>query len=190
MLQEITSGKFADEWMAEHKAGKPQFKALRKEGDRAPDRGRRLEAPRMMPWMKEHRAVKERRTPSPAGTRGCRHLLSRARVQSAANVGVRALLDGSVSFIHGIMPRSFLPTFPRSGARSPSFSSAFELWLAGLVLGHPFVREFAAGDLLQHGLHDPSSSLRSPRARAAREIAILRRCLLTSSACWPMPPRR
>ncbi len=60
ILSEITSGKFADEWMAEHKAGKPNFKALEKKGTEHPieDVGRKLRG--MMPWMKEHRAVKER----------------------------------------------------------------------------------------------------------------------------------
>ncbi len=60
MLNEITTGKFADEWMAEHKAGKPNFKALEKKGTEHPieDVGRKLRA--MMPWMKDHRAVKER----------------------------------------------------------------------------------------------------------------------------------
>ena len=60
MLDEITSGKFADEWMAEHKAGKPKFKALEKKGTEHPieEVGRKLRG--MMPWMKEHRAVKER----------------------------------------------------------------------------------------------------------------------------------
>lgn len=60
MLSEITSGQFADEWMAEHKAGKPNFKALEKKGTEHPieEVGRRLRG--MMPWMKENRAVKER----------------------------------------------------------------------------------------------------------------------------------
>jgi ketol-acid reductoisomerase len=60
MLQEITSGKFADEWMAEHKAGKPKFKALEKKGTEHPIEavGKTLRA--MMPWMKENQAVKER----------------------------------------------------------------------------------------------------------------------------------
>jgi len=60
MLEEITSGKFADEWMSEHKAGKPKFKELEKKGEQHPIEavGKKLRA--MMPWMKEHRAVKER----------------------------------------------------------------------------------------------------------------------------------
>ena len=60
MLGEITSGKFADDWLAEHKAGKPNFKALEMKGTEHPieDVGRKLRG--MMPWMKDHRAVKER----------------------------------------------------------------------------------------------------------------------------------
>ncbi|HEX3594714.1 MAG TPA: ketol-acid reductoisomerase [Polyangiaceae bacterium] len=60
MLEEITSGRFADEWMSEHKAGKPKFKDLEKKGESHPIEavGKKLRA--MMPWMKEHRAVKER----------------------------------------------------------------------------------------------------------------------------------
>ncbi len=60
MLEEITSGRFADEWMNEHKAGKPRFKELEKKGEQHPIEavGKKLRA--MMPWMKEHRAVKER----------------------------------------------------------------------------------------------------------------------------------
>ncbi|HEX4337136.1 MAG TPA: ketol-acid reductoisomerase [Polyangiaceae bacterium] len=60
MLEEITSGKFADEWMSEHKAGKPKFKELEKKGEGHPIEavGKKLRA--MMPWMKDHRAVKER----------------------------------------------------------------------------------------------------------------------------------
>jgi ketol-acid reductoisomerase len=46
--------------MAEHKAGKPKFKALEKTGTEHPieEVGRQLRG--MMPWMKENRAVKER----------------------------------------------------------------------------------------------------------------------------------
>jgi ketol-acid reductoisomerase len=60
MLNEITSGKFADEWMSEHKAGKPNFKSLEKKGTEHPIEavGKKLRA--MMPWMKENQAVKDR----------------------------------------------------------------------------------------------------------------------------------
>jgi ketol-acid reductoisomerase len=60
MLEEIRSGKFSDEWMAEHAAGKPKFKALEKKGAEHPleEVGKRLRA--LMPWMNEERMVKER----------------------------------------------------------------------------------------------------------------------------------
>jgi ketol-acid reductoisomerase len=60
ILQEIQSGQFADEWMAEHKAGKPKFKALEQKGAEHPieEVGKRLRG--MMPWMKDQRTVKER----------------------------------------------------------------------------------------------------------------------------------
>ncbi len=60
ILSEIQTKKFAEEWMAEHKAGKPQFKALEKAGSEhgIEEVGRKLRA--MMPWMKENQAVKER----------------------------------------------------------------------------------------------------------------------------------
>lgn len=60
MLDEIQSGKFADEWMAEHKGGKQNFKALEKKGAEHPieEVGKRLRA--MMPWMKDQQTVKER----------------------------------------------------------------------------------------------------------------------------------
>lgn len=60
ILEEITSGRFADEWMAEHKAGKPKFKDLERKGAAHPieEVGRRLRG--MMPWMKDQQTVKER----------------------------------------------------------------------------------------------------------------------------------
>lgn len=60
ILEEIRTKKFAEEWMAEHKAGKVQFKALESKGAEhsIEDVGRRLRA--MMPWMKDNQAVKER----------------------------------------------------------------------------------------------------------------------------------
>src|SRR5258706_4895759 len=73
MLEEIRSGRFADEWMAEHAAGKPKFKALEKAGAEHPleEVGKRLRG--LMPWMNEERMVKERdakpKTPA-AGSQG------------------------------------------------------------------------------------------------------------------------
>ena len=60
ILEEIQSGKFAEEWLAEHKAGKPKFKALEKQGadHQIEEVGRRLRG--MMPWMKDEQTVKER----------------------------------------------------------------------------------------------------------------------------------
>lgn len=60
MLGEIQSGQFADEWLAEHKAGKPKFKQLEEAGAKHPieEVGRKLRA--MMPWMKDQQTVKER----------------------------------------------------------------------------------------------------------------------------------
>ena len=51
ILEEIRSGAFAQEWVAEHAAGKPRFTEFRKKGQAHPLEaiGRRLRA--MMPWM-------------------------------------------------------------------------------------------------------------------------------------------
>jgi ketol-acid reductoisomerase len=60
MLVEIRSGTFADEWMAEHAAGQPKFKALERRGAEHPLEavGKRLRA--LMPWMQEERMIKDR----------------------------------------------------------------------------------------------------------------------------------
>ena len=57
LLKDIQSGSFADEWMAEHEAGKPLFKELESKGQAHPieDVGSRLRA--MMPWLAEKRLV-------------------------------------------------------------------------------------------------------------------------------------
>ena len=57
MLADIQSGKFADEWMAEHQAGKPTFKRLEAAGrEHLIERvGERLRA--MMPWLGKNRLV-------------------------------------------------------------------------------------------------------------------------------------
>src|SRR2546423_386692 len=51
ILEEITSGKFAEEWVAESEAGRARFNALREEGRQHPVEqvGQRLRA--MMPWI-------------------------------------------------------------------------------------------------------------------------------------------
>ncbi|MCK4739419.1 MAG: ketol-acid reductoisomerase, partial [Deltaproteobacteria bacterium] len=52
ILGEIQSGKFAEEWVAEHKGGLKNFNALNKKGEEHPIEavGEKLRA--MMPWMK------------------------------------------------------------------------------------------------------------------------------------------
>ncbi|MET0592872.1 MAG: hypothetical protein ABW133_09245, partial [Polyangiaceae bacterium] len=69
MLGEIRSGAFADEWMAEHAAGKPKFEALARRGAEHPLEvvGRRLRE--LMPWMQEERMIKDRDAkPKPVAT--------------------------------------------------------------------------------------------------------------------------
>ncbi|MET0591148.1 MAG: ketol-acid reductoisomerase [Polyangiaceae bacterium] len=63
MLAEIRSGAFADEWMAEHAAGKPKFESLARKGAEHPLEvvGQRLRA--LMPWMQEERMIKDRDAP-------------------------------------------------------------------------------------------------------------------------------
>jgi ketol-acid reductoisomerase len=57
LLKDIQSGAFADEWMAEHEAGKPRFKELETKATdhQIEDVGRRLRG--MMPWLGEKRLV-------------------------------------------------------------------------------------------------------------------------------------
>lgn len=52
ILNEVQTGKFANEWIEENKKGRPVFNKLRQEEDRHPieEIGRRLR--KMMPWMK------------------------------------------------------------------------------------------------------------------------------------------
>jgi ketol-acid reductoisomerase len=51
ILEEITSGKFADEWVAESESGRANFNALREKGKHHPIEvvGAQLRA--MMPWI-------------------------------------------------------------------------------------------------------------------------------------------
>ena len=67
MLADIRSGAFADEWMAEHAAGKRKFKTLERLGAEHPLEavGKRLRA--LMPWMQEERMVKDRDVKPKAG---------------------------------------------------------------------------------------------------------------------------
>jgi ketol-acid reductoisomerase len=57
LLKDIQSGAFADEWMAEHEAGRPKFKELEARAENHPIEkvGKQLRA--MMPWLKESRLV-------------------------------------------------------------------------------------------------------------------------------------
>ena len=57
LLADVQSGRFADEWMAEHKAGKPNFKRLEAAGkEHLIERvGERLRG--MMPWLGKNRLV-------------------------------------------------------------------------------------------------------------------------------------
>jgi ketol-acid reductoisomerase len=57
LLADIQSGRFADEWMAEHRAGKPNFKRLEAAGrEHLIERvGERLRG--MMPWLGKNRLV-------------------------------------------------------------------------------------------------------------------------------------
>ena len=57
LLADIQSGKFANEWIAEYRAGLPHFRELRKEAEKhqLEDVGRKLRA--FMPWLASDRLV-------------------------------------------------------------------------------------------------------------------------------------
>ena len=61
ILADIQSGKFANEWIAEYRAGLPNFKRMRAEGEKHPieEVGRRLRA--FMPWLASERLVDKSR---------------------------------------------------------------------------------------------------------------------------------
>ncbi|HWO02738.1 MAG TPA: ketol-acid reductoisomerase [Blastocatellia bacterium] len=61
LLADIQSGAFADEWMAEHEAGKSRFRELEAKAQAHPieEVGRRLRG--MMPWLSERRLVDKAR---------------------------------------------------------------------------------------------------------------------------------
>jgi ketol-acid reductoisomerase len=61
ILEDIQSGKFADEWIAEHRAGSPRFRQLRQEGQNHPAEvvGAKLRG--MMPWLQQNRLVDKAR---------------------------------------------------------------------------------------------------------------------------------
>jgi len=57
ILADIQSGKFANEWMEEHRVGQPHFRELRKEAEKHPveEVGKKLRS--MMPWLGSDRLV-------------------------------------------------------------------------------------------------------------------------------------
>ena len=57
LLEDIQSGSFANEWMAEHEAGKPHFRELERQAQshQIEEVGKQLRG--MMPWLKENRLV-------------------------------------------------------------------------------------------------------------------------------------
>jgi ketol-acid reductoisomerase len=57
LLQDIQSGQFADEWMAECASGKPHFKQLETDGLQHPIETVGAHLRGMMPWLKERRLV-------------------------------------------------------------------------------------------------------------------------------------
>ncbi len=61
ILADIQSGKFANEWIAEYRAGLPNFKRMRAEGEKHPieEVGRKLRS--FMPWLASERLVDKSR---------------------------------------------------------------------------------------------------------------------------------
>ncbi len=61
ILADIQSGKFANEWISEYRAGLPRFRELRKEAEKHPleEVGRRLRS--FMPWLASDRLVDKSR---------------------------------------------------------------------------------------------------------------------------------
>jgi ketol-acid reductoisomerase len=61
ILADIQSGKFADEWIAEHRAGSPRFRQLRQEGQNHPAEVVGATLRGMMPWLQQNRLVDKAR---------------------------------------------------------------------------------------------------------------------------------
>jgi ketol-acid reductoisomerase len=59
ILNDIQSGKFAKEWMAEAANGLPRFKQLREAGQKHPIETVGAQLRSMMPWMKKNRVIAE-----------------------------------------------------------------------------------------------------------------------------------
>ena len=52
ILDEIQTGRFAEEWIAESRGGRPRFQQLREAGKQHPiETGRRADLRAMMPWI-------------------------------------------------------------------------------------------------------------------------------------------
>jgi ketol-acid reductoisomerase len=57
ILEDIQSGKFADEWMTEYRVGLPHFRELRKEAENHPVEAVGAKLRSMMPWLASDRLV-------------------------------------------------------------------------------------------------------------------------------------
>jgi ketol-acid reductoisomerase len=57
ILADIQSGKFANEWMEEHRVGQPHFRELRKEAEKHPIEAVGTKLRGMMPWLGSERLV-------------------------------------------------------------------------------------------------------------------------------------
>src|SRR5438067_9027874 len=57
ILSDIQSGKFADEWITEHRCGSPHFRELRKEAGQHPIEGVGTRLRSLMPWLASNRLV-------------------------------------------------------------------------------------------------------------------------------------
>jgi ketol-acid reductoisomerase len=56
MLQEIQSGEFAKQWVAEHAAGKPNFKNYKAAAEKHPIEAVGVKLRQLMPWFKTDKA--------------------------------------------------------------------------------------------------------------------------------------
>jgi ketol-acid reductoisomerase len=57
ILKEIQSGAFAQEWVAEHAAGKPRFNDYKRRSDAHPIERIGATLRSLMPWMREKQTV-------------------------------------------------------------------------------------------------------------------------------------
>jgi len=61
ILADIQAGKFADEWISEHRAGSPNFRKLREEGANHPAEKVGAQLRDMMPWLQRNKLVDKTR---------------------------------------------------------------------------------------------------------------------------------